>query len=76
MMGCRSEVKSMVYGEREITREQYERAISNYGFIADVDLHDVFTESEIYGYGIYYARAYIGVNGKYICSYSRGSSCD
>jgi len=62
--------------EREITREQYERAVADHnGYLADEDLPDVFTESELCGYGIYSPHV-AERNGKYVVLYYMGKSCD
>lgn len=65
----------MINFKREITAEQYERAMKNHGIIADCDKPDIFTASELYGYGVYLPQVYID-GGKYICSFNRGDSCD
>ena len=67
--------KPLVYCKKEITAEQYKRAMWNNGFIAECDKPDIFTDAELHGYGVYLAKAYAD-GGKYICSYRRGESCD
>lgn len=61
--------------EREITREQYDRGISNSGYLTKEDREVVFTDAERLGYGIYGGSVH-EVDGKYYVWYSRGSSCD
>lgn len=66
---------SLVGGKREITKEQYERAKPNRNYIAVEDMADIFTVSELYGYGVYGARA-CKEDDKYYVYYSIGNSCD
>ena len=66
---------SLISGKREITKEQYERAKLNRNYIADEDMVDIFAASELYGYGVYGARAY-KEDDKYYVYYSIGDSCD
>ena len=60
---------------REITKEQYDRAIENNGYLKGIDKQDVFTEAERWGYGVYAARVY-EKNGKYMVGFSLGDTCD
>ena len=60
---------------REINKKQYERALNNHNYIADEDKKDVFTVSEIYGYGIYYSRVFKKDN-KYYVQFRIGDTCD
>ena len=67
--------------ERSITKEQYERAQLNGGFIAKEDMSDVFTDSDLYGYGVYSPVARKKHNEEtgtdtYVVSYTTGTSCD
>ena len=66
----------MVRCEREITPEQYNRAVKNNGMIADCDKHTVFSDSELYGYGVYLPKVRMDENGRCLCSFKRGESCD
>ena len=66
----------MVIRKKEITSEQYKRAMENNGIIAECDKHDIFTDAELYGYGIYLPKAYTNDTGNYLCVYWRGESCD
>lgn len=61
--------------EREITKEQYNRAKQNFGYIAKEDVCDVFTDSERLGYGVYSDSVY-EENGKFFVAFLLGSTCD
>lgn len=65
----------MVYETREISKEIYDRATENRGYITMGDMDTVFSEAELCGYGVYGAKAK-EENGKYYCHFSLGSSCD
>ena len=67
--------KTTITCTKEITAEQYGRAMENHGVVAECDRHDIFTDAELYGYGVYLPRVRAD-NGKYICEYNRGESCD
>ena len=60
---------------RKITKEQYDRAMLNKGFITKEDEKDIFSISELCGYGVYMPRA-IEHHGEYYVSFNLGSSCD
>ncbi len=60
---------------KEITKEQYNRAISKNKMIVPEDMENVFTASELYGYGIY-GNSVFTENGKFYVKYNIGSSCD
>lgn len=60
---------------REITKEQYDRAMQHSGYIAEEDKNDIFTEAEIWGYGVYSPKV-CEESGKYYVRYELGSSCD
>ena len=60
---------------REISKEQYERARDNGGFISERDKKHIFSESELFGYGIYSPMAY-RKDDKYYVSFMRGLTCD
>lgn len=71
----------LVRAERPITKEQYERAQLNSGFITDEDEREIFSDSERLGYGIYSAVACKKHNEEtgadtYVVSYTTGTSCD
>ena len=59
----------------EITKDIYDRAMKNRGYITSDNEPKLFTEAQLCGYGVYSAMAY-EEDGKYFCSYSMGSSCD
>ena len=63
------------YHVREITKEQYERAMQHNGYIAKEDESSIFTTAEIWGYGVYSTKVK-EENGKYYVHYELGSSCD
>lgn len=70
------EVKNMI-GKRNITEEQYERAIKYHnGHLANEDYDNVFSISEQIGYGIYVAKAGRDEQNKPVVTYVRGDSCD
>ena len=61
--------------EREISKEIYDRAKANHGYIAREDIDKVFDISEQLGYGIYGDQV-TERDGKYFVCYERGESCD
>lgn len=65
----------MIFIHREIDREQYNRAVDNNGHIAPCDHENVFTASELYGYGVYSDTVY-SKNGRFYVMFNRGESCD
>lgn len=61
----------------EISKEMYDRAQKNGGYIAKEDEEKLFSESIRYGYGLYDDKAYIDKEtGKYMCHWMMGNSCD
>ena len=60
---------------RKITKEQYERAMLNKGLLTEEDEKDVFTFSEMFGYGVY-ATKVIEDHEEYYVTFMLGSSCD
>ena len=60
---------------REITEEIYNNAMNNNGYITSADEIKVFTDTELYGYGIYSPEVTTQY-GKYYVTYYRGKSCD
>ena len=60
---------------REITKDIYERALTNRKYIVGEDMKKVFDEAEMCGYGIYGTQVF-EKDGKYFVHYYRGSSCD
>ncbi len=65
----------MITLRKRISKEVYDRATQHGGVICQEDRQTVFTDAELYGYGIYSTRA-IEVDGEYYCEYQRGESCD
>lgn len=66
----------MITLRKRISKEVYDRATQDYGgVICQEDRQTVFTDAELYGYGVYGARV-IEVGGEYSCEYQRGESCD
>lgn len=74
----------MVRGEDfEVSKEVYERAKAQYTgeeprdsyYMAQSDIEKTFDESIRWGYGLYNCQVH-EENGKYICTWWRGSSCD
>ncbi len=67
--------------EKPITKEQYERAQLNNGFIPTEDMDKIFTTAEICGYGVFSAVARIKY-GKdsdetmYVVRYLTSDNCD
>lgn len=60
---------------RTITKEQYDRAMLNRGYICADDFDDIFSPAEQCGYGVDRAEADI-VDGKYVARYWMSNSCD
>ena len=61
--------------EREISKEVYDRAMQNRGYITPEDTKNVFSISELIGYGVYGDQV-TERDGKYFVRYERGESCD
>ena len=66
----------MIPGKREISKEVYDRAMTNNGYLTASDRKDVFSIAELCGYGIYGAKATKDEDGNYYVVYSRGDTCD
>jgi len=71
----------IVRAEKPITKEQYERAQLNNGFVTEADLQEIFNQSELYGWGVYSPIAcarYSETTGEttYIVSYTTSTNCD
>lgn len=62
-------------GEREITKDQYDRAMENHGYLTDEDYSDVFTQAEMCGYGIYSAVVSHYAD-RYVVRFEMGDTCD
>lgn len=73
----------MVRGEDfEVSKEVYERAKANSVdkdessfYMASEDKHKLFSEAILCGYGLYDCQVH-EKDGKYVCTWWRGSSCD
>ena len=73
----------MRYGhDFEVSKEVYERAKANSPdkngssfYMTQADKEELFSESIRFGYGLYNCQVR-EANGKYICSYMMGDSCD
>lgn len=71
----------LIRSEKPITKEQYERAQLNNGFISREDMDEIFTMSEVCGYGVYSpiaCKRYNEATGEttYIVSYTTSTNCD
>lgn len=71
----------LIRAEKPITKEQYDRAQDNHGYITEEDMPSIFTESEICGYGIINPVACVMYNfandsKKYFVRYETSNSCD
>lgn len=61
----------------EISKEVYDRAVENRGYITDADEKELFDVCQLYGYGVYNDKVYIDeATGKYMCQFDLGESCD
>lgn len=61
--------------EREITKDQYDRAMKNHGYLTDEDMDKVFTTAELCGYGVYGAVVSHYAD-RYVVRFEMGDSCD
>ena len=61
--------------DRQITKEQYARAVNNRGYLTKDDTNAVLTDAERYGYGASAGTVY-EQGGKYFVSCHRYNSCD
>ena len=71
----------LIRSEKPITKEQYERAQLNNGFMAETDLQEIFTMADLCGYGVYSPIAcarYSETTGEttYVVSYTTSTNCD
>ena len=60
---------------KRITKEQYDRARQNGGYIIREDEDKIFTTAELLGYGVYSPIVHESGDGYYV-HYYIGSSCD
>ena len=65
----------MYSGERKITKDIYDNAKNNRGYLTSEDTKKVFDIAEICGYGIYGTQVFER-DGEYFVSYYRGSTCN
>lgn len=65
----------MIKGERRITKEMYDRS-KDRGVLSREDIGQIFTQAEVWGYGIYFTQVYAGDDGKYYVRYEMGDTCD
>lgn len=65
----------MSYEKREITKEQYDRAVNNRGYLVREDELTVFTDSELIGYGFVPLRVEED-GGQFFVNYIAYDSCD
>lgn len=71
----------LVRGEKPITKEQYDRAQLNGGYINEADMTEIFSQAELCGYGVYEPIAYKHIDAgtdvvTYSVRYSTGATCD
>ena len=71
----------LIRSEKPITKEQYERAQLNNGFMTEADLQEIFSMADLCGYGVYSPIAcarYSAATGEttYIVSYTTSTNCD
>ena len=59
----------------EISKDVYDRAMKNGGYITRMDETELFSISQLCGTGVYSDKAF-EKDGKYYCSYCIGDSCD
>lgn len=60
---------------REIDRDVYDRAIANDGRILQEDKERVWTQADLYGYGVYGYSVY-EADGKCYVRFRTSTSCD
>ena len=65
----------MTREKKEISKDIYDRAMQCGSYIFGEDRNRIFTDSQLYGFGIYSAIA-VEENGKYYCIYQIGDSCE
>ena len=61
--------------EREITKDQYDRAMENHGLLCDEEMDKVCTPAELCGYGVYGAVVSHYAD-RYVVRFEMGDSCD
>ena len=71
----------LITKEKPITKEQYENAQMHNGRIASEDMNDIFSVSDLCGYGVYNAVAIARYDDEsktmsYIVRYTTSTCCD
>lgn len=71
----------LIRAEKPITKEQYERAQLNNGYITSEDMDEIFSRAELCGYGVMSAMGcvrYDEYTGKttYVVLYTTSTCCD
>ena len=71
----------LIMKDKPITKEQYERAQLNSGYIDKADVNEIFSQAELCGYGVYGAVACKRIDNNtgeesYIVDYTTSSTCD
>lgn len=71
----------LIRSEKPISKEQYERSQLNHGYIDDDDMLDIFSEADLYAYGIYSPVGCARYNAEtgtttYIARYTTSTCCD
>lgn len=71
----------LIRSEKPITKEQYEKAQMNGGYITTENLEDIFPQSMLCGYGVYDAIACAKYNREtnettYVVKYMTSTNCD
>ena len=61
--------------EREITKDQYDRAMENHGYLTDEDVDKVFSVAEMLGYGVY-SPVVSHYADRYVVRFEMGDTCD
>lgn len=65
----------MRHGIREISKDVFDRAVSNHGYITREDELTVFSDSERLGYGLYGTHVF-QENGRFYVRFTLGTTCD
>ena len=60
---------------REISKEEYDKAMANGGRLTDDQELDILGGAYVYGYGLYGTAVY-QEDGKYMVSFRHGDSCE
>lgn len=65
----------LIYFNRKISREQYDRAVKNSGYVVKDDRQDILTEAERIGYGADCSSVF-EQDGEFFARCSMYDSCD